>query len=75
MATVSEPRAVHQPGPTAPPFRLRDGRPLSFEPVTPAARDLIVRALARVSPAYRPSRAGAASSPSVTSCRRPSSTL
>ena len=49
MATASEPPAVAS-GPAALAFRLRDGRPLSFEPVTPAARDLIVRALAHVSP-------------------------
>lgn len=32
------------------PFRLRDGRQVWFGPVTPAARDLIVRALPRLSP-------------------------
>jgi GNAT superfamily N-acetyltransferase len=50
MATAS----ARGPTPTTrdgtPPFRLRDGRPVWFGPVTPAARDVIVRALARLSP-------------------------
>lgn len=50
MATVSAPGSTPANPEGAPPFRLRDGRPVWFGPVTPSARDVIVRALARLSP-------------------------
>jgi GNAT superfamily N-acetyltransferase len=50
MATVTAPRSAPTTPDGALPFRLRDGRPVWFGPVTPAARDVIVRALARLSP-------------------------
>jgi GNAT superfamily N-acetyltransferase len=47
MATAFDPGATaSEPSP----FRLRDGRPVWFGPVTPDARDVIVRVLARLSP-------------------------
>jgi len=50
MATASAPGPTPTTRDSAPPFRLRDGRAVWFGPVTPAARDVIVRALARLSP-------------------------
>jgi GNAT superfamily N-acetyltransferase len=48
MATVSDSDPTTAQNPDS--FRLRDGRPLRYGPITPAARGVIARAVQRLSP-------------------------